>query len=244
MSWNSASLRQLIKVHQKPFRLVFLRKKSSGLQSKTIISTSWRKWRKRRFIPPPIQVTKHGSPQVIFGREKASNFAHLQIVQIFAIVETISLLAVSLSLVKPPVLNNDSILHYISTIHGSKKLHYRILNNLEKIYIIFLGPSNPDGSVNFECHCVGHLVASPCGYEFRQAISCAKVYRKSNQCNFLTQSLIMKPHCSARMIFNKLWSRDTQTHMKRVKKRFGEREKGKKKETVRCEERRERDRKI
>ncbi|CAI5456252.1 unnamed protein product [Caenorhabditis angaria] len=36
------------------------------------------------------------------------------------------------------------------------------------------GPTNPDGSVNFECHCVGHLVASPCGYEFREAISCQK----------------------------------------------------------------------
>uniref|UniRef100_A0A1I7Y130 CHCH domain-containing protein n=1 Tax=Steinernema glaseri TaxID=37863 RepID=A0A1I7Y130_9BILA len=36
------------------------------------------------------------------------------------------------------------------------------------------GPNNPDGTVNFECHCVGHLVASPCGYEFRNAISCQK----------------------------------------------------------------------
>ncbi|GMR29948.1 hypothetical protein PMAYCL1PPCAC_00143, partial [Pristionchus mayeri] len=36
------------------------------------------------------------------------------------------------------------------------------------------GPSNPDGTVNFECHCVGHLVASPCGFEFREAISCQK----------------------------------------------------------------------
>ncbi|TKR82735.1 hypothetical protein L596_016416 [Steinernema carpocapsae] len=36
------------------------------------------------------------------------------------------------------------------------------------------GPNKPDGSVNFECHCVGHLVASPCGYEFRKAISCQK----------------------------------------------------------------------
>lgn len=32
----------------------------------------------------------------------------------------------------------------------------------------------PDGSVNFECHCVGHLVASPCGHEFREAINCQK----------------------------------------------------------------------
>ncbi|KAK6026793.1 hypothetical protein OSTOST_07225 [Ostertagia ostertagi] len=30
------------------------------------------------------------------------------------------------------------------------------------------GPTKPDGSINFECHCVGHLVASPCGYEFRR----------------------------------------------------------------------------
>ncbi|CAD5229632.1 unnamed protein product [Bursaphelenchus okinawaensis] len=36
------------------------------------------------------------------------------------------------------------------------------------------GPTKPDGSVNFECHCVAHLVASPCGHEFRQAISCQK----------------------------------------------------------------------
>ncbi|CAD5234173.1 unnamed protein product [Bursaphelenchus xylophilus] len=36
------------------------------------------------------------------------------------------------------------------------------------------GPTNPDGTVNFECHCVAHLVASPCGHEFRQAISCQK----------------------------------------------------------------------
>ncbi|VDN84420.1 unnamed protein product [Brugia pahangi] len=36
------------------------------------------------------------------------------------------------------------------------------------------GPTLPDGSVNFECHCVGHLVASPCGHEFREAIKCQK----------------------------------------------------------------------
>ncbi|CAJ0929817.1 unnamed protein product, partial [Mesorhabditis belari] len=36
------------------------------------------------------------------------------------------------------------------------------------------GPTKPDGSMNFECHCVGHLVASPCGYEFRNVISCQK----------------------------------------------------------------------
>lgn len=37
------------------------------------------------------------------------------------------------------------------------------------LHIIFLysGSTLPDGSINFECHCVGHLVASPCGYEFR-----------------------------------------------------------------------------
>lgn len=28
--------------------------------------------------------------------------------------------------------------------------------------------------MNFECHCVGHLVASPCGYEFREAMKCQK----------------------------------------------------------------------
>ncbi|PIC43121.1 hypothetical protein B9Z55_009989 [Caenorhabditis nigoni] len=36
------------------------------------------------------------------------------------------------------------------------------------------GPETPDGKVNFECHCVGHLVASPCGFEFREAITCQK----------------------------------------------------------------------
>ncbi|EFO19138.2 hypothetical protein LOAG_09353 [Loa loa] len=36
------------------------------------------------------------------------------------------------------------------------------------------GPTLPDGTVNFECHCVGHLVASPCGHEFREAIKCQK----------------------------------------------------------------------
>ncbi|CAG9538042.1 unnamed protein product [Cercopithifilaria johnstoni] len=36
------------------------------------------------------------------------------------------------------------------------------------------GPTLPDGSVNFECHCVGHLVASPCGHEFREAMKCQK----------------------------------------------------------------------
>ncbi|VDM95608.1 unnamed protein product [Thelazia callipaeda] len=36
------------------------------------------------------------------------------------------------------------------------------------------GPTLPDGSVNFECHCVAHLVASPCGYEFREALTCQK----------------------------------------------------------------------
>ncbi|PAV73223.1 hypothetical protein WR25_14312 [Diploscapter pachys] len=36
------------------------------------------------------------------------------------------------------------------------------------------GSTLPDGSINFECHCVGHLVASPCGYEFRQALNCQK----------------------------------------------------------------------
>uniref|UniRef100_A0A915E452 Uncharacterized protein n=1 Tax=Ditylenchus dipsaci TaxID=166011 RepID=A0A915E452_9BILA len=36
------------------------------------------------------------------------------------------------------------------------------------------GPTKPDGSVNFECHCVAHLVGSPCGYYFRKAITCQK----------------------------------------------------------------------
>ncbi|CAI5444587.1 unnamed protein product [Caenorhabditis angaria] len=36
------------------------------------------------------------------------------------------------------------------------------------------GPTLPNGNVNFECHCVSHLVASPCGYHFREAINCQK----------------------------------------------------------------------
>ncbi|KAL3078620.1 hypothetical protein niasHT_035103 [Heterodera trifolii] len=36
------------------------------------------------------------------------------------------------------------------------------------------GPQKPDGTVNFECHCVAHLVASLCGHDFRKAISCQK----------------------------------------------------------------------
>ncbi|KAI6243795.1 Methyltransferase type 12 and Bicoid-interacting 3 domain containing protein [Aphelenchoides fujianensis] len=36
------------------------------------------------------------------------------------------------------------------------------------------GSTKPDGSINFECHCVSHLVASPCGHEFRRAISCQR----------------------------------------------------------------------
>ncbi|VDD94272.1 unnamed protein product [Enterobius vermicularis] len=36
------------------------------------------------------------------------------------------------------------------------------------------GPTLPNGGINFECHCVSHLVASPCGYEFREAITCQK----------------------------------------------------------------------
>ena len=44
------------------------------------------------------------------------------------------------------------------------------------MYVLYLqvypdynpGPTKPDGTVNFECHCVGHLVASPCGWEFRE----------------------------------------------------------------------------
>lgn len=39
---------------------------------------------------------------------------------------------------------------------------------------LYLGPTKPDGSVNFECHCVAHLVSSPCGNEFRKAITCQK----------------------------------------------------------------------
>uniref|UniRef100_A0AC35UC61 CHCH domain-containing protein n=1 Tax=Rhabditophanes sp. KR3021 TaxID=114890 RepID=A0AC35UC61_9BILA len=40
------------------------------------------------------------------------------------------------------------------------------------------GPTNPDGTPNFECHCVSHLVASPCGYAFRDLLSCQKKQSK------------------------------------------------------------------
>jgi len=36
------------------------------------------------------------------------------------------------------------------------------------------GSTNPDGSVNFECHCMSHMVASPCGHEFRKAMTCQR----------------------------------------------------------------------
>lgn len=45
---------------------------------------------------------------------------------------------------------------------------------------LFLGPTLPDGSINFECHCVGHLVASPCGHEFREAMKCQKAHDKED----------------------------------------------------------------
>uniref|UniRef100_A0A0N4ZZ38 CHCH domain-containing protein n=1 Tax=Parastrongyloides trichosuri TaxID=131310 RepID=A0A0N4ZZ38_PARTI len=41
------------------------------------------------------------------------------------------------------------------------------------------GPTKPDGSPNFECHCVGHLVASPCGYAFRDLLICQKKESKT-----------------------------------------------------------------
>uniref|UniRef100_A0A914YAC7 CHCH domain-containing protein n=1 Tax=Panagrolaimus superbus TaxID=310955 RepID=A0A914YAC7_9BILA len=42
------------------------------------------------------------------------------------------------------------------------------------------GPTNPDGSVNFTCHCVGHLVASPCGHEFRTAATCQRAHKEDD----------------------------------------------------------------
>uniref|UniRef100_A0A1I7TBA9 CHCH domain-containing protein n=1 Tax=Caenorhabditis tropicalis TaxID=1561998 RepID=A0A1I7TBA9_9PELO len=55
----------------------------------------------------------------------------------------------------------------------------RIVHDSEEIYPSNNpGPETPDGKVNFECHCVGHLVGSPCGFEFREAMSCQK---SSNQ---------------------------------------------------------------
>lgn len=43
-----------------------------------------------------------------------------------------------------------------------------------EIIFFILGSTKPDGSVNFECHCVGHLVGSPCGFEFRKVMLCQK----------------------------------------------------------------------
>lgn len=46
-----------------------------------------------------------------------------------------------------------------------------------KIYVISLrlsGATKEDGSINFECHCMSHMVASPCGHEFRQAMTCQR----------------------------------------------------------------------
>uniref|UniRef100_A0A0N5AMR3 CHCH domain-containing protein n=1 Tax=Syphacia muris TaxID=451379 RepID=A0A0N5AMR3_9BILA len=42
------------------------------------------------------------------------------------------------------------------------------------------GPTLPNGGVNFECHCVSHLVASPCGHEFREAITCQKTTKEED----------------------------------------------------------------
>lgn len=36
------------------------------------------------------------------------------------------------------------------------------------------GPAHPDGSPNFECHCMSHLVASPCGHLFRNLYTCQR----------------------------------------------------------------------
>jgi intermembrane space import and assembly protein 40 len=49
-----------------------------------------------------------------------------------------------------------------------------IVINFLNYFTTKIGPTKPDGSVNFECHCVSHLVASPCGYAFRKAITCQK----------------------------------------------------------------------
>uniref|UniRef100_A0AC34QKQ3 CHCH domain-containing protein n=1 Tax=Panagrolaimus sp. JU765 TaxID=591449 RepID=A0AC34QKQ3_9BILA len=42
------------------------------------------------------------------------------------------------------------------------------------------GPTNPDGGINFTCHCVGHLVASPCGHEFREAAICQRAHKEED----------------------------------------------------------------
>uniref|UniRef100_A0A914HGP8 CHCH domain-containing protein n=1 Tax=Globodera rostochiensis TaxID=31243 RepID=A0A914HGP8_GLORO len=42
------------------------------------------------------------------------------------------------------------------------------------------GPEKPDGSVNFECHCVSHMVASPCGHQFRKAVTCQKAVKEAD----------------------------------------------------------------
>uniref|UniRef100_A0A0K0EQQ7 CHCH domain-containing protein n=1 Tax=Strongyloides stercoralis TaxID=6248 RepID=A0A0K0EQQ7_STRER len=64
------------------------------------------------------------------------------------------------------------------------------------------GPKNPDGTPNFECHCVGHLVASPCGYAFRDLLTCqnkqSKIEFEEGACssqfvNFM--NCVMKTEC-------------------------------------------------
>uniref|UniRef100_A0A0K0FM07 CHCH domain-containing protein n=1 Tax=Strongyloides venezuelensis TaxID=75913 RepID=A0A0K0FM07_STRVS len=64
------------------------------------------------------------------------------------------------------------------------------------------GPKNPDGTPNFECHCVGHLVASPCGYAFRDLLTCqnkqSKIEFEEGACQneFLQfMSCVMKTGC-------------------------------------------------
>lgn len=54
------------------------------------------------------------------------------------------------------------------------QVDFIIKRHLTQVKSQFLGPTNPDGSVNFECHCVSHIVASPCGHEFRKAMTCQK----------------------------------------------------------------------
>uniref|UniRef100_A0A5S6QY94 CHCH domain-containing protein n=1 Tax=Trichuris muris TaxID=70415 RepID=A0A5S6QY94_TRIMR len=34
------------------------------------------------------------------------------------------------------------------------------------------GPVLPNGDINWNCPCLGDMVAGPCGYEFRQAFGC------------------------------------------------------------------------
>ncbi|VBB27726.1 unnamed protein product [Acanthocheilonema viteae] len=76
--------------------------------------------------------------------------------------------------------DGDNVIHRITREEYDEPIQDAYVESLARMSYAELddkynpGPTLPDGSVNFECHCVGHLVASPCGHEFREAIKCQK----------------------------------------------------------------------